>query len=202
MKIDPRTLLATASLVCTSCVSVDQPYPERRYFVLDVTRPDLAPTAIEASTPPTVVLQRLRVSPAFESRGLVYANADGSFESDYYNEFFLSPGAMLTVELGEWLDASGLFAHVVDAASQIDGRLVLEGTVTKLYGDFTGDDVEAVLGLQVFLVDRDEPDTVQFHAEYEERRPARDGAPDELVAGWNEALSAVLTRLEADLSDR
>lgn len=196
----PLALLA--SLVGAACVSLDQPYPERRYFVLDVTRGDAAPAAIEASTSPAVVLKRLVVSPAFEGRSLVYALPDGSFEPDPYNEFFLSPGAMLTVELGEWLERAGAFAHVVAPSSQVDARWVLEGTVTKLYGDFTGDEPQAVIGLQVFLIHRDEPDTVRFHAEYLERRPAGEGQPHELVDAWNEALAAILTKLEQDLGER
>jgi len=201
MRVPTRAALALTSALCASCFSVDQPYPERRFFLIEVERTERETVAIEASAPATVALPRLRISPAYEGRGLVYAHSDGSFETDFYNEFFLSPAAMLTVEIGRWLDASGLFAHVVDPSSQLDARLVLEGTVTKLYGDFTGDEPQAVLGLQVFLVDRDAPDEVIFHADYEERGPAADGTPDDLVAGWNSALATILERLERDLAE-
>ena len=78
------------------CVNLEKGYPEKHYFVLDASRDE------DISSPDTgkvLTVRRFRVSPKYEGKGLVYRLEELSFESDFYNEFFISPVSMFTEEI-------------------------------------------------------------------------------------------------------
>lgn len=59
------------------------------------------------------------------------------YETDYYNEFFISPGSLLAEELRQWMARSGLFEHVVGSPRAVEPNYILEGEVTALNGDYS-----------------------------------------------------------------
>ena len=61
-----------------------------------------------------LTVRRIRVTPKYEGKGLVYRLSELSYESDFYNEFFISPVSMFTEEIRKQLSESGLFKIVVD----------------------------------------------------------------------------------------
>ena len=132
------------------CVNLEKGYPEKRYFILDASRDE------DISSPDTenvLTVRRFRVSPKYEGKGLVYRHGELRYESDFYNEFFVSPVSMFTEEIRKRLAGSGLFKHVVDPSSILDTTYVLEGAVTALYGDYRVSTApKAVLEIQFFLL--------------------------------------------------
>ena len=71
----------------------------------------------------------------FRSKSLVYRQDELKYESDFYNEFFVAPGAMLTEGVSAYLSTAGVFKDVLPANANADGDFVLEGFVSELYGD-------------------------------------------------------------------
>jgi cholesterol transport system auxiliary component len=180
------------------CVSLEQGYPEKRYFMIDVSRggevcPAVADGGLKIGTFPA--------SPQYEGRGFVYYKGGSMYESDFYNEFFISPGAMLTEEVRQWVAASGLFRHVADLSSFREPTYFLGGRITALYGDYSEASAPKAVLEAEFLLTRDisaEADKLLQHRY--RREVLLDGsAPRALVAGWNEALRQILTDLERDL---
>lgn len=184
--------------VFSGCVSLEKGYPEKRYYVLDVSHPGETSSAANRSV---LGVRKLLVSPRYEGKGLVYRRGDLSYESDFYNEFLISPSSLLTEEIRQWLAASGLFQHVVDPASHVQAGQILEGRVIALYGDYRDSgSPSAVLEIQFFLIDdvsaRSE---IIFRHQYRKEVAVGGNSTEALVKGWNQALQQILTSLETDL---
>ena len=124
-----RALLAAALFLAPAgCVSLERPYPERTFYAIDATRE--GPKRPAAAAPKAVLrIAPCRVSPAFDTPKIV-ARLDASrYETDFYSEFFIAPGEMLTEEVREWLERSGLFGAVVGGGSELESGFVLETAV-------------------------------------------------------------------------
>jgi cholesterol transport system auxiliary component len=187
-------LLALAS----GCVGIEKSYPDKRYFVLEVNH------NVNPSNPAgNGVLQvaNIRVSPRYEDKGFVYRTSASSYESDFYNQFLVSPAALLGEELRKGLAQSQIFRHVINASSQLEPTHVLEGVVDALYGDFRDPGApKAVLEMEFFLR-KESPSKAEIVAakRYAKSVAVNGRSPEALVKGWNEALDSILDSLLADL---
>ncbi len=190
-------LLALLPLLA-GCLNVEKSFPKKHYFILDVPRHGNSHLRGEE-----VVLRvrKFHVSPRYREKGLVYRRGDLSYESDFYNQFFISPSSLITEEVSQWLASSGLFQHVVSAASHLETTHVLEGVVNVLFGDYSGQrSPKAVLEIQFFLIkDISARSKIAFQKIYRKEVVIEEGSPELLVKGWNEALRQILTDLEEDL---
>ena len=187
-------LLALAS----GCVGIEKSYPDKRYFVLEVNR------NVNRSNPPgngVLQIANIRVSPRYEDKGFIYRTSGSSYESDFYNQFLVSPAALLGEELRKGLAQSQIFRHVINASSQLEPTHVLEGVVDALYGDFREPGApKAVLEMEFFLRKESASKADIVAAKRYARSVALNGrSPEALVKGWNEALDAILSALVADL---
>ena len=187
-------LLALAS----GCVGIERSYPDKRYFVLEVNR-----NVNPSNSPGNGVLQiaNIRVSPRYEDKGFIYRTSGSGYESDFYNQFLVSPAALLGEELRKGLAQSQIFRHVINASSQLEPTHVLEGVVDALYGDFRDPGApRAVLEMEFFLRKESASKADIVAARRYAKSVAVNGrSPEALVKGWNEALDAILSSLVADL---
>jgi cholesterol transport system auxiliary component len=184
----------------TGCINLERSYIEKHYFVLNSS------PAEDISSPDTgkvITVRRIRVSPKYEGKGLVYRLGELSYESDFYNEFFISPVSMFTEEIRKRLAGSGLFKHVVDPSSLLDSIYVLEGAVMALYGDYRVSTApKAVMGIQFLLLQETAVNPkIIFQRQYHKEEPLKGNTPDALVKSWNSALSQILTEFETDLKN-
>ena len=92
------------------------------------------------------------------------------------------------------------FRAVVDPGSLVEADYVIDGCVTKLFGDYRGEPA-ACLEIQLFLTrySAGGPELV-FSKTLSEREEARSKEAEELVAAFNRALGRVLGALEGDES--
>ncbi len=186
--------------VLIGCVNLEKSYPEKRYFILDASRDE------DISSPDTgkaLTVRRFRVSPKYEGKGLVYRLEELSYESDFYNEFFISPASMFTEEIRKRLAGAGLFKHVIDPSSLLDSTYILEGAVTALYGDYHVNTApKAVLEIQFFLLQETATSPkIIFQSQYHKEEPLKGNTPDALVMSWNTAFNLILTEFESDLKN-
>lgn len=191
---------ALAGLVLMAgCVSIERSYPEKHRFTLDVSG-----LGNDSRTNREIVLRvaRFRVSPRYEGKSFVYRKGGLNYESDYYNEFLVSPASLVTEEVRQDLARSGLFQHVVDPGSQLDFTHSLEGTVSELYGDYRDAGApKAALEMEFLLVGAasTHPDIV-FQKKYRREVTIIKRSPEALVTGWNEALRQIMVDLRGDLA--
>jgi uncharacterized lipoprotein YmbA len=185
-------------LIVGGCVSLEKSYPDKRYFVLEIDRRE----GSENSKAGVVLLvSSLRVSPRYDGRSFIYRLSDANFESDFYNQFLVSPGALITEEVRRAVSQAGITEHVVGTASQLEPTHVLEGTVEALYGDFRDRSApRAVLEMEFFL-SKDSATKAEIIARrrYHKSVIVNGGSAEALVRGWNVALNEILTALAADL---
>jgi cholesterol transport system auxiliary component len=186
-----------ASLLFTGCVSIEKSYPDKRYFVLDIA-PDASPqNPAEAGT---LQIASARISPRYADKNFVYRRSDTQFESDFYNEFLISPGVLVAEELRQGLSQSGLFKFVVGSVNALAPTHTLETVVNTLYGDFRDLRApQAVMEIEFFLSQEESPSGIVFHKRYHRTIPLKGRNPEALVQGWNQALDAISRSLVTDL---
>jgi cholesterol transport system auxiliary component len=184
-------------ITLTGCLSLSKSYPEKRSFVLDVGAP---PQETPSNSIKVLKINRLRVSPLFAGRAMVYRTADLQYESDFYDEWFVTPSVLVTQQLQNWLAHSGRFLLVLQGTNHIEPTHFLEGTVTEFYGDFR-ESPRAVLGIEFHLLDAMNEGQLSFRRTYHQDIPLTDRSPDALARGLTEALRTVLVTLTKDIGE-
>jgi cholesterol transport system auxiliary component len=193
-----RHFVVALLALCTACVGIEKSYPDKRYFVLEVSaNPSPAnPTANE-----TLEVSNIRISPRYADKSFVYRTSEAGYESDFYNQFLVSPAALITEELRKGLTGSQVFKHVIGSSNQSQPSYVLEGTINALYGDFrNANSPRAVLEMEFFLTSEipGKPG-ILMQKRYAKSVPLTGRTPEALIKGWNEALEEILNSLVTDL---
>ena len=187
-----------ALLLLSGCVSLAKSFPDKHYYALHVTRQGDPGVPVPGAV---LEVRGLFVSPRFEGKELVYRTGNTSYESDFYNAWFVSPSAMLTQQIQNWLRNASLFEHVAATRSYLDATHILEGTVTALYGDYRQQgEQKAVVGMHIVLIEDNSTRTaIVFQRDYQQMVELTEPSPDELTRGWNEGLQQIFIALEGDL---
>ena len=139
--------------------------------------------------------------PRYHGREFIYRLSNVRYQTDYYNLFLVSPGALLAEETGQWLAQGGPFERVIAASSRVRATHLLEGTVVLMEGDFRNVGApKAALGVSLTLIDQTAIlPTIVFQKHYTQFMALSNTAPATLVEGWNKALQSILTGVETDL---
>src|SRR6266568_5634212 len=98
-------LLAVASL----CGCASDPVWKRQVFAFSLPAD---PPAKHAQTN-IVALNRVSISPLFQSRSLTYRKAENTYVQDPYAGFLIPPERALAEPIRAWLRGSGMFGRVV-----------------------------------------------------------------------------------------
>lgn len=194
-----RAAIAVALLGALSACGLSRPAPVKQTYLLQAAAP--AP-AVAAPRPATLKVGTIAVAAPFRGKSLVYREGELKYESDFYNEFFVSPSAMLTEGAATWLAAAGVFREVLPAGTNADGNFVLEGFVSELYGDYRDESKPAaVLTAKFFLIDNRVFSGVPvWQTELTQRVALASRSPDALAAGLNRAWSVMLADLSRELA--
>jgi cholesterol transport system auxiliary component len=149
-------------------------------------------------------VSRFSVSPGSEGKEFIYRTGELSYESDFYNQFFRPPGAMLTEISIRWLGDTGLFEDVLSTVTQAGANYFIEGNIVQLYGDYRSSP-KAVMQIQFLLLKYTTDDTyddntgIVFANSYSREIPIPSKTPGDLMTGWNTALGEILNAFLADL---
>ncbi|TMH37520.1 MAG: hypothetical protein E6H66_02435 [Betaproteobacteria bacterium] len=192
-----RVVVAGLACVLAAC-TLSRPSPVKQTYLLVVTLPTKPSTA---PRPGTLKIGVMGVAAPFRGKVLVYRETDLKYETDFYNEFLVSPTAMLTDAASAWLAAAHVFRGVLPASANTEGDFVLEGFVSEFYGDFR--DVSkpaAVITAKFFLIDnRSLGGVPMWQIELTQRVPINGRNADALVTGLNTAWGAMLAELAKQL---
>jgi cholesterol transport system auxiliary component len=193
-----RQIVLGVLVLCAGCLGIEKSYPDKRYFVLEVPAP-VNPAAAAGNE--TLQVSNIRVSPRYADKGFVYRTSEAGYESDFYNQFLVAPGSLITEEVRKGLTGSQIFKYVISASNPSQPTYVLEGTVNALYGDFRNpNSPSAVLEMEFFLISEiPAKPGILMQRRYTKSIPLSARSPEALVKGWNQALQEILTSLAADL---
>ncbi len=196
--IASRVLAAVIAVTLVGC-TLSRPSPVKQTYLIQVQ-----PTTQKSATPRPLTLKigSIQVASAFRGRSLVYRLSDLNYESDFYNEYFVSPAAMISEATATWLAASGIFREVLPAGANANGDYVLEGFVSEFYGDDRDKGKPAaVIAAKFFLIDNSRLSGVPvWQTELAQRVPMQSRSPEHVAAALNAALAAMLGDLTAQLA--
>ncbi len=193
-------VLVVTCFCVMGCASLNKTYPERNYYLFKLPE---AENSLQHSSDSIALVKRFTLSPANMSKQFIYRTSELEYESDFYNQFFRIPSALVTEEFVLWLDKSGLFRQVVTPSIQIPYDYFIEGNIVRLYGDFRSTtNPTAVMELQLFLLEPTDTgdNNLVFAKTYESTIGI--GAPraDELMNGWNKGLDGIIAEFAADIA--
>ena len=170
----------------------------KNYYLLDIQR---QADILEADTDLILYVRRFSIDTAFSSNSLVYRKGEFQYESDFYNEFLVSPTAMVTEKTRTWLSQTGLFGQVLDAGSYLEPTHTLEGNIVALYGDVReASSPAAIIEVRFFLIENADSEKIVLWGKlYKGSCQAGAQTADSLIEAFDRCLENILTELEEDL---
>ena len=174
-------------------------HPAQKRFLLEAERGEALPAPPGA---PELEVRPFTASSHLHGKRFVYRLGPDRLDFDYYHEFWAEPERLVTDATIRWLARDGLFAFVAEAGRGGPGRLVLDGELSELYGDYRDPRApRAVLQLRCALLDESGgASRVLLYREYSAAPAVAPASREALVAGWNDALREILAALEQDLA--
>jgi cholesterol transport system auxiliary component len=170
----------------------------RRLYILGTER---QPESGQAESKATLEVRSFAIASAFAGKGFVYRRSEHQYESDFYNQFLISPATMVSEKTRLWLNRSAIFKRIHVPGSQLDSTHMLEANITALYADVRDkSSPHAVMELRAFLLDNDNtPESVVLSETYRASCPLQSDTPDAFVEALDKCLAEILTSLEKDL---
>jgi len=195
--------MLTAAILC-GCAS-ESPW-KRQGFAFSLP-PD--PPAANAHTY-IVALNRLSISPRFQSRSFTYRTAENLYEQDPYAGFLVPPERALAEPIRAWMRDSGVFGRLVEPGSGMAPTLVAEVSINELYGDFrkASQPVGTMEIHFIFYEVRDDtPGRIVLDKVCARGTPLTRKTPAALMAAWDADLRQIMQDItseyaKADSNDR
>ena len=191
-----RALASTLALIAAGC-SLTRPSPLKSTYVLEPPPPAAGATP----GPETLKVEGVTVAAPYRGRTLVYRETDLKYEADFYQEFLVSPAAMLGEAIAAWLGAARIYREVLSPSDALDGDVALQAFVSELYADLREPSRASGVITVKFFVSRSDaaPGRWIWTGELGARAPASSRSADALVAALNAALGQILEQLAAVL---
>lgn len=194
MKIAFVTLISI--LAFENCFSwfKSSPPQEKKFFFIE---PDFS--KLKKSTAKLGFFKsKFRISPFFEGKSLTYRQTDINFETDFYNEFLIFPATNLTEEINKWIQDSELAEYTPFGLADENSTLIA-GNINALYGDFRNEkSAKAVLEIEMY-VQKPGSDKMSLRKNYRKEISLTKPTPENLVIGWNQALTEILNQFTNDI---
>jgi cholesterol transport system auxiliary component len=186
-------------LASAGCVDLSASYPDRRFYTLEATHPAAEKTAAPGSV---LRVRRFTASKLCDGNELVTRTGESTYDTDFYNVFFVPPATQTGEQTLRWLGESKLFGSVVGTGSSLAETHILEGNLIALHGDVRRASAPvAVIEIQFMLLRvTSDPAAVLFQKTYRQGIPVLDAQPQTMVRGWTSGLTLILTTLEEDLA--
>jgi ABC-type uncharacterized transport system auxiliary subunit len=198
MKVTARLAAAALlALALAACNPLTRPAPVRQTYLLE---PAL-PAAVARSRPETLRVTRVDVAAPFRGREFVYRVDALRYETDFYDQFLVAPGAMFTEQTARAIDAARVFARVLPQASGADADASLQGFVSAMFADARdGQPVAAQLSITYYLSRDASGTTPVWSRDYHRRVELGERTPGAYAAALNRAFADILAELVRDLA--
>ena len=193
------TFLILAGILLSGCVHREAIV--KNYYLIQAPRPEKA--SPETSFEAVVSVEPFAIGPGYQSKGLVYQLGSNQFDTDYYNEYFISPSQMITDQTETWIRDSALFTRVVPPTSIVESTLLLEGDIRRLCYDIQDDEkMQASLAITFYLISKEgrRPSAIEFARTYQVSHAIARKDQQMAVDAMAVCLTEILEQLEQDLA--
>jgi ABC-type uncharacterized transport system auxiliary subunit len=191
-------------LLFTGCLGAAPRAQQRAAAQKRTFLPLVSPAAAQAAAPrfAPVKIRGFRALPPFDASGFIIRRPNSEFTADFYNAWLVPPQDLIRNQTARYLEQTGLFSAVYDAASGTLPPLSLEGVISELYLDCSGDTPAAVVTLRLLVLDeRAAAFTVLFSAERSGRAPYDASDKSSPAQAFGQALTQALAALTQALAD-
>ena len=195
----PAILAAVAFAALAGGCSFTRPAPVKQSYLLEVPSPPPVAKPQQAA----LQVRGVTVAAPFRGRSFVYRTTDLRYDSDFYTEFVVAPGAMLADGTARGLERARVFARVIPPGGSVDGDFLLDGFVDALYIDLRDPaKAAAEISITYFLSRGDPLAGVPFWSkQYHRRVPIADGSSTEKqAAALSSAFGEIVAELATDLA--
>ncbi len=185
----------------SGCFGVTKTFADKKYFLIegDTVRAGEVKSAPKGSV---LKIRRFSISQKFEGKEFVYRKDNVNYESDFYNSFFISPSSNLREELVKGLLSRKIFEWDAGQNTRLEPTHFIEGTVSELYGDFRSSP-KAILSLDLLIYTENAGSpAIVFRKIYSRSLDIQTKEAGDLVSGWNQAMTQILTDIESDLKGK
>lgn len=194
------TLVLLSEMFVLGCNPCGGPAGERRYYLLDIHREG---QTFKHQEEVVLMVRPFSLAPGYHDRKLTYRTGEFQYESDYYNQFVTDVGQQVAEQTRTWLSQSGHFTHVVPPGSTLNATHILEGNITRLYGDFRDKSKSTgIVSIELFLLDvKARKPKVVFSKSYKATADIPEAMVENLIGAYNVCLKQILSTLESDLKN-
>ncbi len=192
------TLVLFSAMLVVGCSPGGGPAGQRRYFFMQVQREG---QTFEPQENVVLMVRPFSLAPGYHSKELTYRKSEFQYESDYYNQFVTDVGQQIAEQTRGWLSQSGYFAHVVPPGSTMNATHMLEGNITRLYGDFRDkSNAQAIVSITFYLIDitKRQPGIILSES-IDEQAPIAEATAENLIEAYQHCLQQILVKFEKRL---
>lgn len=192
-----RRLVPIMMLAIALCGCASGPKWKRQAFAFSLPADPPVTNASEMITG----LNRVSISPTFQSRSFTYRTGENSYEQDPYAGFLIPPERALAEAIRAWMRAGGAFGRIAEPGSGIAPTLVVEVSIDELYGDFRNPSQPlGAMGIHFLCYEVQEgtPRRILFDKFCSHETLLAQKKPGALMAAWDADLREIMTEINSE----
>lgn len=181
-------------------MNLKQPAYKISYYALEYDAPEFTG---KTPLPVAIKMERIGVSPLYNSINIVYRENEYSRDAYSYHKWRINPGDMVTDLLTRDMRESGLFRAVINSGSSGSGAYYnLGGNVEGFYEEDEGKDRFGALSITINLVNEKEqaPDRkIMFQKTYIRKKRCEKNNPRALAKALSEGMREISAEIINDV---
>ena len=185
------TILLIAS---GGCVTLKQPNLKIEHYTLEY---DALPLMMNADLDPVqaaLKVERFSIAPVYNTSRIIYRDQEFKRSSYFYHKWKSNPADLVSYFLTRDIRESGLFSAVNVPDSKIPHTHIVEGLIDEFIEWDSKDKWEAVLSMNVTLLDAGTSDIskrVIFQQKFSSRKTCKEKHPKALAEAMSQAMAEV-----------
>ena len=198
----PLLLILGLSCGCVKLSDLKQTGVETTYYTLEYD-----PPATAAAEPISDVLRinRFTAAPLFSSKKIIYKRKKFQTGEYLYHQWHVRPAEEIASLLTRDMRQSGLFPAVMGPAGVVPAAVSIGGNLESFLEDDTRTPWQAVLSLEIRLIDETEPDIdkrVLMQKVYTAVEPCARKNPRATAEAMSRAMQRISKEIVKDVYDR
>jgi ABC-type uncharacterized transport system auxiliary subunit len=189
---------SVAVALLAACSAITRQPTVRQTFLIEP--PPLS--AVAQSHPGALRVGTVAVAAPFRGKSFVFRIDELRYETDFYDEFIVTPASMLTDQTTRALAQARPFTRMAGPGATADADFVLDGFATALYADIRqAGKPAAEIAITYYLTPTSGGErTPIWSHEYRRHAPMRDASPVAYAEALNTAFAEIVGELARDLA--